>query len=149
MKIIFYILPVLAGMAIAVQSGINSQLRTAVGNPLLAAFISFLGGTIVLSLLLIFSKEALPSLSAFSTISWYKFTGGLLGVFVVTNAIVSVQQIGAANMYVLIIAGQLCAALVMDHFGVLGLRQNPVTVQKLLGILLIIAGVYLVNRTKV
>lgn len=148
MKIIFYILPVLAGMTIAVQSGINAQLRVAVNNPMLAAFISFLGGTVVLAAILLFSKQAIPSLATFGTISWYKFMGGLLGVFVVTNAIVSVQQIGAANMYVLIVGGQLLAALIMDHFGVLGLRQNPVTLQKLLGILFLFAGVYLVNKNK-
>ena len=148
MKIIFYVLPVLAGITIAVQSGINAQLRVAVNNPMLAAFISFFTGTVVLTLILFFSKQALPPLSTFASISWYKFMGGLLGVFVVTNAIVSVQQIGAANMYVLIIGGQLLAAMVMDHFGVLGLKQNPVTLQKISGVLLLVAGVYLVNKSK-
>lgn len=148
MKIIFYILPVLAGMAIALQSGINAQLRVAVNNPMLAAFISFLGGTVILGLILLFSKQAIPSLAAFSNITWYKYIGGLLGVFVVTNAIVSVQQIGAANMYMLIIGGQLLAALIMDHLGVLGLRQNPVTLQKMLGILFLVVGVYLFNKNK-
>ncbi len=148
MKYIFYILPVLAGAAIAVQSGINAQLRVAVNNPILAAFISFFTGTIVLALLLVVSKQAMPGLALYSTISWYKFVGGLLGVFIVTNAIVSVQEIGAANMYVLIIAGQLTTAVIMDHLGVLGLKENPVTIQKIIGILLLVAGAYLVNKSK-
>jgi transporter family-2 protein len=148
MKIIYYILPVLAGIAITVQSGINAQLRTAVNNPLLAAFISFLGGTITLGLLLVFSKNTIPALSSFSAINWYKFTGGLLGVFVVTTALLSVQQIGASNMFVLIIAGQLITAVLMDNFGVLGLQQNNITIQKIIGILLVVAGAYLVNKSK-
>ncbi|HVX52760.1 MAG TPA: DMT family transporter [Chitinophagaceae bacterium] len=148
MKIIYYILPVLAGIAITVQSGINAQLRAAVNNPLLAAFISFLGGTITLGLLLVFSKNTIPALSSFSAINWYKFTGGLLGVFVVTTALLSVQQIGASNMFVLIIAGQLITAVLMDNFGVLGLQQNNITIQKIIGILLVVAGAYLVNKSK-
>ncbi|HWB24761.1 MAG TPA: DMT family transporter [Chitinophagaceae bacterium] len=148
MKIIYYILPVLAGIAITIQSGINAQLRAAINNPLLAAFISFLGGTITLALLLIFSKSVIPSFSVFSAVSWYKFTGGLLGVFVVTTALLSVQQIGASNMFVLIIAGQLITAVLMDSFGVLGLANSPITLQKVIGILLLVAGAYLVNKSK-
>jgi bacterial/archaeal transporter family-2 protein len=146
MKLLFYILPILAGVAMSVQSGINAQLRAAVNNPLLAAFISFLGGTIALAIMLLFSKQALPALAAYSDINWYKFTGGLLGVFVVTVVLLSVQEIGAANMFVLIIAGQLFAALLMDHFGVLGMKESPMTMQKMIGIVCLVVGAYLVNK---
>lgn len=146
MKTLFYILPVLAGIAITVQSGINSQLRQAISHPILAAFISFLTGTIALAVLLFFSKQALPTLQQYSAISWYKFSGGLLGVFVVTVTLLSVQEIGASNMFVLIVAGQLFTALLMDHFGVLGMRENPISLQKMLGIVLVVGGAYLVNK---
>lgn len=146
MKLLFYILPILAGVAITVQSGINAQLRSAINHPVLAAFISFMGGTIVLALMLLFSKQAFPVLSVYSDISWYKFTGGLLGVFVVMVVLLSVHEIGAANMFVLMIAGQLLTAVLMDHFGVLGIKESPITLQKLIGIVCLIVGVYLVNR---
>lgn len=146
MKLIFYLLPVFAGIAITIQSGINSQLRTAIQHPLLAAFISFVVGTVALALLLLFTREAFPSFSSYAAIDWYKYTGGLLGAFVVTVTLLSVTQIGAANMFVLIVAGQLVTAVIMDHFGVLGMRTNPVSVYKLLGICLLIAGAWLVNK---
>ncbi|MDX2046487.1 MAG: DMT family transporter [Chitinophagaceae bacterium] len=146
MKILFYILPILAGVAMSIQSGINAQLRAAVNQPLLAAFISFLGGTLALAVMLLFSREPLPPLSAYPAISWYKFTGGFLGMLVVIVAILSVHKIGAANMFVLLVAGQLFTAVMMDHFGVLGLKESPATIQKMIGILLLIAGAYLVNK---
>jgi bacterial/archaeal transporter family-2 protein len=146
MKILFYLLPVFAGIAITIQSGVNSQLRTAIQHPLMAAFISFVVGTIALAVLLIFSKESIPGLSQYSSVNWYKYTGGLLGAFVVTVTLVSVSQIGAGNMFVLIVAGQLVTAVLMDHFGVLGLKENPVNVQKFLGICLLVVGAWLVNR---
>jgi bacterial/archaeal transporter family-2 protein len=146
MKLLFYLLPVFAGVAITIQSGINSQLRTAIQHPLLAAFISFVVGTIALGLLLMFSKNAVPGLSDYGTIEWYKYTGGLLGAFVVTVTLLSVSQIGAANMFVLIVAGQLVTAVLMDHFGVLGMKSNPVSLQKIIGIVLLIAGAWLVNK---
>lgn len=146
MKILFYLLPVFAGVAITIQAGINSQLRLALQHPLLAAFISFTVGTVALGALLVFSKEALPQLSQYSHINWYKYTGGLLGAFVVTVTLLAVARIGAGNMFVLIVAGQLVTAVVMDHYGVLGLKANPVTVQKFLGICLLVAGAWLVNK---
>ena len=146
MKLLFYLLPVFAGVAITVQTGINSQLRTSIQHPLLAAFISFIVGTIALALLLLFSRDALPSIDQYSTIDWYKYTGGLLGAFVVTVTLISVSKIGAGNMFVLIVAGQLVTAVLMDHFGVLGMKPNPVSLQKLIGIGLLIAGAWLVNK---
>jgi transporter family-2 protein len=146
MKALFYLLPILAGVAMSIQSGINSQLRIATNHPLMAALISFLGGTFLLMVLLLFAKQPTPSLDSLTAISWYKFTGGLLGAFVVTVVLLSVKEVGASNMFVLIVAGQLFTALLMDHFGILGMRMNPVSFQKIAGIALVVAGAYLVNR---
>ena len=146
MKLLFYILPIFAGIAMTIQSGVNSQLRVATNHPLVATFISFLGGILAICLLLLFSRQPLPPFSTYPAISWYKFTGGLFGVFVVYAVIFSVKEIGVANMFVLIIAGQMFTAVIMDHFGFLGMRESPVTMQKLAGILFLIAGAYLVNK---
>ncbi|HUR12013.1 MAG TPA: DMT family transporter [Flavitalea sp.] len=146
MKILFYVLPILAGVAMTIQAGVNSQLRIVLNNPLLAAFISFITGTAALGLLLLFSKKTIPSLSVYAATDWYNLTGGLLGAFFVMVVILTVRQIGTANLFALIIAGQFLTALVFDHYGLLGFKINPVTVQKLIGILLLISGAYLVNR---
>lgn len=146
MKILFYLLPVFVGVAMTVQSGINAQLRTALGYPLLATFLSFLGGIVLLGILLLFSQQQLPAWSVYGEISWYKYIGGFLGAFVVYAVIISVYEVGAANMFLLIVAGQLITALWLDHYGLLGLKESPVTMQKILGILLVVAGAYLVNK---
>jgi bacterial/archaeal transporter family-2 protein len=146
MKILYYLLPILAGVAITIQSGINSQLRAAIQHPLMAAFISFLCGTVVLAFLLMFSRQSFPSMGTYQAVNWYKFTGGLLGAFVVFVALISVQRIGASNMFILIIAGQLLTAILMDHFGVFGMKVSPINAQKAIGILLVVLGAYLVNR---
>ncbi len=146
MKIIFYLLPVLVGVAMTIQSGVNAQLRVQINNPLLATFLSFLGGFLLLCILVFFNRQPLPALRDFTEISWYKYIGGFLGAFVVYAVIISVHRIGAADMFILIVAGQLITAVIMDHYGLLGLKMNPITMQKLLGVLLVVAGAYLVNR---
>jgi bacterial/archaeal transporter family-2 protein len=146
MKIFFYLMPVFIGVAMSIQSGINAQLRTGLNHPLLAAFLSFLGGLLLLGVFLLVMRQPFPVMADFSSIRWYNYTGGLLGAFVVYAVIISVHRIGAANMFVLIVAGQLITAVLMDHFSLLGLKESPITMQKLLGILLVVAGAYLVNK---
>ena len=92
------------------------------------------------------SKQPLPAFSEYSDVSWYKYTGGFLGAFIVTVTLLSVAQIGAANMFVLVVAGQLITAVFMDHFGLLGMAVKPINLQKTIGILLLVAGAYLVNK---
>ena len=146
MKIFFYLMPVFIGVAMTIQSGINAQLHSGLHHPVLSAFISFLGGLLVLSILLIIMRQPLPGANAFGQLKWYHYTGGLFGAFIVYAVLVSVHRIGAANMFVLIVGGQLITAVIMDHFGMLGMKESPVTTQKLLGILLVIAGAWLVNK---
>ncbi len=146
MKTMFYLLPLLAGIAISIQAGVNGQLRSAIQHPVLAAFISFLVGTVALGILLLVSREALPSLQVYSNVNWHKWTGGLLGAFIVTATIISVARISAADMFVIFVAGQLVTALIMDHFGILGLNATPITTQKFIGVALVVVGAYLVNK---
>jgi transporter family-2 protein len=146
MKWIFYLLPLLAGIAMSVQSGLNAQLRTQFNHPVLAALISFLAGTVALLLVLLFSRQPMPSFQEYLQTDWWKFTGGLFGAFIVTATIISISQIGASNMFVIIITGQLLTALIMDHYGLLGMPVQQISWNKVGGMLLLVAGAYLVNK---
>lgn len=146
MKYLVFILPVLAGITITTQAGVNSQLRVAVNNPWVAAFISFLVGTIILGFYIVATKQAFPSVTQLRGIELYKYAGGLLGAFFVTVIILTVQKIGAANVFALVIAGQLFMALLYDHFGLFGFPQSNISVAKILGVLMLVAGAYLINK---
>ncbi|MES2875356.1 MAG: DMT family transporter [Bacteroidota bacterium] len=144
---IYYILAILAGLAIATQTGVNAQLRTVVGNPVVAALVSFLVGSFALLLyILFFQKESLGGLSNLSGISWHKWTGGLIGALYVSGVIIIAPRIGAANTTGLIVAGQILFALFLDHFGYLGFIQHPFNIMRLAGAFLLIAGVFLILK---
>lgn len=144
---IYYILAILAGLAIATQTGVNAQLRTVVGNPVIAALVSFLVGSFALLLyILFFQKESLGGLSNLSGISWHKWTGGLIGALYVSGVIIIAPRIGAANTTGLIVAGQILFALFLDHFGYLGFIQHPFNIMRLAGAFLLITGVFLILK---
>lgn len=146
MKYLFYILPALAGITITTQAGVNSQLRVAINNPWVAAFVSFLVGTVILGLIIIGTKQPIPSFEQIKGIQLYKYSGGLLGAFFVTVVIFTVQRIGSANVFALVIASQFIMALLYDHFGLFGLPQTNISWVKLLGSVMLIAGAYLVIK---
>lgn len=146
MKYLYFILPALAGLTITTQAGVNSQLKVAVNNPWVAAFISFVVGTVLLGLVILTTKQQVPTLAQLKGIELYKYSGGLLGAFFVTVIIFTVQRIGSANVFALVIAGQLLVALLYDHFGMFGFRQSDINWVKLLGVALLIVGAYLINK---
>jgi transporter family-2 protein len=144
---IYFVLALLAGVCVSVQLGVNAQLRQEVTNPVISALISFSVGTIALCIYVLgTSRQALPSLELVRSIAWWKWTGGILGVIYITTAIVVGPRIGAANFISLVVAGQLLAAVLFDHFGYVGFPVHPATVYRLLGVLLIVAGVYLIQK---
>ena len=149
MDFFWYALALLAGMALATQAGINSQLRQAVGHPLLASLISFAVG--LLSLLGAFlatrSRYPLLPFQQFGEIAWWKWTGGLLGAYMVSSAIFVAPRIGAANMIALIVAGQMLLAIVYDHFGLMGFLTHPVNPLRIIGAVLLLAGVWLILKS--
>src|SRR4030095_2302236 len=104
-----------AGVMLASQSGINAQLRTAVGNPVMAALISFLVGTFFLSVyVLLFGNQTDGMMKTLQEMSLYKWTGGLIGALYVTGVIIVAPRIGATNTAGLIVAGQVLFALFLD-----------------------------------
>ena len=128
------------------QAIVNGQLRVAIGSPLVAAFISFFSGTLFLLLLIVAMRQPVPAVHTMQQVAWVNWAGGLLGAFFVTAVIISIQKIPSANLFALIITGQFVTALLIDHFGWLGATQSPAHPMKLAGVVLLVAGAYLVIK---
>ncbi len=77
---------------------------------------------------------------------WWVFLGGLLGAAYVTTVLVSVRTLGAGGVTAATISGQLTLSLVVDRFGLLGVERQPLTAAKLLGVVLLGVGTWLVVR---
>jgi len=146
MKIQYYLLSVLAGVAVAFQTSVNSQLRTDTNNPVLTALISFGVGTIVLVILYLSLFRQSPTFPAGVDFRWWKFTGGMMGVFYVTAVVIAAPQIGAANSLAFIVGGQFVTAIIIDHFGLMNLPLNSISFICIAGIALLLAGVYLIQK---
>ena len=129
----------------SIQSPLNAQLGKAVGSPINAALISFLVGTLALIVVATVQRSA-PNAAATRALPWYAWVGGLCGAVFVSAAAHAAPRLGVATMLSLAIASQLITALVLDHYGVFGIPQHPVTAGRLAGMALVIAGVLVVRK---
>ncbi|MDH1265014.1 DMT family transporter [Pseudomonas sp. GD03944] len=138
-------LPFVAGACLPLQAGINGQLSKQVSSVLSAALISFSVGTLAL-VLLVLARGEMPGLSALKGLNWWHWSGGLLGVMFIATAAFAGPRVGALLFMVLVIAGQLSMALMLDHFGWAGFREAPISLGKIGGLLLIVAGIWMIRR---
>lgn len=146
MKGLAYILGISAGFGLALQVGMNAQLRKVLHGANSAALVSFLVGTSALLVLLLVTRTALPSRDTIAAVPAWAWFGGLFGAFYVAISTIVASELGAASLLALALVGQLGMALVVDHFGWLGLPVNPITLTRLAGVALLGAGVWLVTR---
>jgi bacterial/archaeal transporter family-2 protein len=135
---------VAVGCALASQAGINAELRTALGSPVQAAFISFLLGTLTLGVIAVSGSWAWFRPGALATIPWWAWLGGACGAFIVTMSIVLAPILGALTLAIAIICGKVITSLVLDQRGWLGYPTIPLSMPRLVGTLLIVLGVILV-----
>jgi bacterial/archaeal transporter family-2 protein len=134
-----------AGCLVGMQAPINARLGKAVGSVQAATF-SFLVGTAVLLLVATFVRGGLGTLTHVSRVPWWALVGGLLGAVYVTVALVAVRTLGASGLTAVVITGQLVISVVIDRFGLLGIARQGVGAQRIIGLLLLAAGVVLVVR---
>ena len=135
----------MVGGLIALQAPINSGLGKAVGT-LPAAAISFMVGTVLLVGLVTVSGQ-LDNVTEATNVRWYYLIGGLLGAAYVTTVLLPVRTLGAGGVTAATVSGQLTASVAIDRVGLLGLDETPITLGRVIGVALLIAGTVLVIRT--
>jgi bacterial/archaeal transporter family-2 protein len=138
-------LMVVAGSFIALQAPINGMLGRTVGT-FAAASVSFSIGTAALVAITVLVGGGFGDLGEARGLSWYYLAGGVLGALYVTSALATVRVLGAGGVTAATITGQLVTAVVLDRLGALGLEQRPLSAARLIGIVLLAVGTYLVVR---
>lgn len=130
------------GMMLPLQGLVNARLGAQVGGPVVAAFVSFLVGTVLLGAYLLLTRTPL-AVGGDTRLPPWIWTGGLLGALYVACFTLLMPRLGAASLICLAILGQVTASLVFDHFGVLQAprRADPL---RIAGAILMIVGVLMV-----
>ena len=147
MNNLYILFAIAAGAGVAAQAVINGRLRFILGAPVWAAAAQFVVGLVLLILFGVLSRQAVPGVADIGRAPWWMWTGGLFGALFIFMAVVATPALGAALMLASSIVGQLGAALVIDHYGLLGGTVIPVTPTRAIGVVLLGLGVILIRWT--
>ena len=144
--IFFLLLALAAGVLLPVQAGLNAQLRSALGSPIAAAFVSFLVGTAALAAATLVFRISVPVSRAWGMTHPVQWSGGIIGALYVLAAVVLAPKLGAGTLVAAVVAGQMLTSLVLDHYGLIGFPMHSLSPIRLMGAALVIAGVVLIQR---
>lgn len=138
-----------AGCLLGAQPSVNGQLGLSVAHPLQAALISFASGTTILLVLCLTVGQFPPSFqSPPGNLPWWIWLGGAIGVVMVTTSLIFVPRVGSLPWFAAVMSGQILAALLLDHYGLLGNPKASASPLRLLGAGLMLASVLVVAYTK-
>ena len=113
-----------------------------VNNPLYYLALIVLSTVVGTLLLFIFTKSKIKNLKG---IPFYMFTGGHIGILTVLFTNIGFMGLGVSLTVSLSLLGQLVTSLVIDHFGYFNMTVVEFDKKKILGLIIIIAGIYVMT----
>jgi len=135
---------IIAGAGIPIMAALNAGLGTRLGNPIPAAFVLFLLALAVTAVLTF--SNPLPSKDQVIAIPIHYYLGGLFVAFYILSITWIAPKIGLGNAIFLVLIGQLVAAIIIDHYGLLNASKTSVTAARIAGVGLMVAGIYLARK---
>jgi transporter family-2 protein len=143
---IWMLASILLGVLVTFQPLLNAILARAIGSPYGAATISILVAAFGAVVTSAFAGRGDLSRAALASVPWWVYLAGFVGTLFVVSGVVIAPLTGALLFFVCVVAGQLLGATLADHFGLFGLDVRPASLQRLLGLALVLGGAVLVQR---
>ncbi len=150
MKAFFFLIAIISGLSNPIQSAANAALNKATHQPLLTAIVLYATALTTL-LILIAGFAAIRGLSfaplreAVSTLPWWVYVGGACNIVFVLAGAVATQKLGSGAFTVTTLVTAVLLSILLDRYGLMGLKQHAVTWPRLVGACLSIGGVVLVS----
>ncbi|MEO5740674.1 MAG: DMT family transporter [Vicinamibacterales bacterium] len=145
MKSYLYALTMFLGVVLTVHLAMNGKVGAVIGNPRVGNALFWCIGAVT-ALAIGLSGWQSGALSGLRNVNPLLLTAGAMGATLVFGIAWIIPQIGAQQMTVMLLAGQILSAMLLSHFGWLGSPVQPVTVMNVMGALLMIGGVFLATR---
>jgi transporter family-2 protein len=140
------ILAFVGGVFLAIQASLNTHLGILLKKPLLASVVQAVSSTVFALVIVGLSVKTFPSLSTVKQVPIYLwFTGGLFSVLGISLYYFTIPKLGLSTMISLGLSGQLIFAVLAGHYGWLNLPTEPITLQKLIAVALMLAGIFLIR----
>lgn len=145
---LYVLMAAIAGGLISLQAAANASLRTNLNDARWATFFSICGTIITGLIVMLAIRPALPTATAIRSAPWWNWIGGPLGALIVLSGAALTPRMGAAAFIASVVGGQLICSLLLDHFGLMNLPQQDLSLSRVVGALMVFAGVLLVTQRR-
>jgi transporter family-2 protein len=137
-------LALLAGALIPLNGAFNARMGAAITSPIHASAISFAIGTLAIAAYALVTRQTV-SWAGVASAPWYGWLAGLCGAVSLTVIILTYPKLGPGLGFGLVVAGQLTISVLLEHFGILVAQPHPISVLRVVGLLLVFGGVALIR----
>ena len=137
------IVAAIGGVTVALQAQMMGLLDETIGT-LEGVFITYVSGGLLIAIPMLFMRGG--NLGAWQSVPWYAYSSGALGLIIVGAIGYSAPRLGLVATFTIIVSAQFVVAALIDHFGVLGAATRPLDLSRMLGISLLLAGIWLTVR---
>lgn len=144
--IFLVILAISAGAMIPFQSAMNTALGKQLQSPYFSALSVFIIAAVGLAIYILLTKQTVPVMEQFINTPKWTYLGGILGGTYILLIVLLAPKLGIGNVTVLVLTGQILAAMIIDQFGLLGAQVHPINWQRFAGVILLCAGVFLIKK---
>lgn len=145
-QILFILLALSAGTMIPFQSAMNAQLGKSLQSPYYSTLTVFLVAALSIIAYVLISRFTLPTIAQFNAAPKWSYLGGILGAAYILLIVICAPKLGIGNVTVMVLLGQIFAAIIIDQFGLLGAPLHLINWQRFIGLLFLIAGVFMVKK---
>ena len=135
----------LVGLGIPVFAALNGGLATRLNNPMLASTVALLAAIVVIVTVLLLT-EGVPQVKFDPSIPVWFYLGGIFVAIYILGMTWVAPRFGVGNAVAFVLLGQLISMAMIDQFAWFGAAHHPITLQRVLGLALITAGVFLSVR---
>jgi transporter family-2 protein len=147
MKVPLYVLTMFLGVVLAVHLAMNGKVGSVLSNPRVGNAVFWCIGAVT-ALIIGLTGYQDGALGPLKQVNPWLLTAGGLGACLVFAIAWLIPQVGAGPVMITLLAGQILGGMLMSHFGWLGSPEQPVTLMKIIGVLVMVAGVALATFSK-
>lgn len=133
-----FLYALIAGAAMSIQGVMNTRLGDKVGVLETNAYVQLTGFALALIIAMIFGKGDIRQIGQ---APWYAWLGGVLAPVITVTVMLSIAGLSPTIAISTILLAQLTVAALIDAFGWMGAERLPFTWQRIVGVVLMVAGV--------
>ena len=143
---VFYaVLMIIAGIGIPLMATINTNMGVRLQNPGLATVL-LITVALISAVIVALVSPAQMEFSLPKATPKHFYLAGTLFMFYISTISWVAPKFGMGNAIIFVLLGQLISMCVIDHFGLFDAVQFSFNWKRLLGILLMITGIYLIVK---